>query len=156
MMLVARPGYRIDSRTIKRGSRPSILIVSFVESSNLYILGIIFIGSYLALIVVWFWCLSCLSWQVQVHQRRLSYGSPIVFLVLEVYRFVSFREVLSFPIWFYPPLLDYDVYLYILVELVVTFLTSPRSSKTESRCERYARFHFASSAVFQRGGSSGS
>ena len=31
MMLVERPGYRIDSRTIKRGSRPSILIVSFME-----------------------------------------------------------------------------------------------------------------------------
>ena len=30
--VVERPGYRIDSRTIKRGSRPSILIVSFVES----------------------------------------------------------------------------------------------------------------------------
>ena len=36
-MLVERPGYRIDSRTIKRGSRPSILIVSFVESTNLCI-----------------------------------------------------------------------------------------------------------------------
>ena len=34
-MLVERPGYRIDSRTMKRGSRPSILFVSFVESSNL-------------------------------------------------------------------------------------------------------------------------
>ena len=34
MMLVERPDYRIDSRTIKRGSRPSIVIVSFVESSN--------------------------------------------------------------------------------------------------------------------------
>src|SRR5680860_458539 len=36
MMLVERPGYRIDSRTIKRGSRPSIVIVSFMESSNLH------------------------------------------------------------------------------------------------------------------------
>ena len=41
MMLVEIPGYRIDNCTIKRGSRPSILIVSFVESSNLCILGII-------------------------------------------------------------------------------------------------------------------
>ena len=45
MMLVERPGYRIDNRTIKRGSRSSILIVSFVESSKLCILGIIFIVS---------------------------------------------------------------------------------------------------------------
>ena len=51
--------------------------------------------------------------------------------------------------------MDYDVYLYILVELVVTILTSPRSSKTESGCERYARFRFALSAVLQWGGSSG-
>jgi hypothetical protein len=43
-----RPGFRIDSRTIKRGSRVSNLFVSFRESSNLCILGIIFIGSYLA------------------------------------------------------------------------------------------------------------
>ena len=59
MVIVGRPGYRIDNRTIKRGSRVSILIVSFVESSNLCMLGIIFIGSYLALIVVSSWCLSC-------------------------------------------------------------------------------------------------
>ena len=55
------PDYRIVNRTIKRGSRPSIMIVSFVESSNICILAIVFIGSYLALLVVWFWCLSCLS-----------------------------------------------------------------------------------------------
>ena len=55
MMLVERPGYRIDNRTIKRGSRASILIMSSVESSNLCILGIILIGSYLALIVVRSW-----------------------------------------------------------------------------------------------------
>ena len=58
------------------------------------------------------------------------------------------RMVLPFPIWFYPPLLDYDVSLYILVDLVVTIPTSPRSSKTKSGCERYVRFRFALSAVF--------
>ena len=72
MMLVERPGYMIDSRTIKRGSRPSILFVSFVESSNLCIIGIIFIGTYLALIIVWSWCLSYLSWQGQVWGPRTS------------------------------------------------------------------------------------
>ena len=84
MMLVERPDYRKDSHTIKRGSRQSILFVSFVESSNLYILGIIFIGSYLALIVVWSWCLSCLSWQGQVHRKRFSCASSIAFSVLEI------------------------------------------------------------------------
>ena len=56
MMLVERPGYRIDSRTIKRGSRPSIVIVSFVESSNLCILASLqsslFLGCYLDFILV--------------------------------------------------------------------------------------------------------
>ena len=58
MILVERPGYRINSRTIKRGSRSSILIVSFVESSNLCILAIIFIGflfgSYRGVVLVLF------------------------------------------------------------------------------------------------------
>jgi hypothetical protein len=54
MVLVGRPGYRIDSRTVKGGSRVSSLIVSFVESSNLYILGIIFLGSCLAFLYVRF------------------------------------------------------------------------------------------------------
>ena len=67
---------------------------------------------------------------------------------LEVYRFVFYREVLPLPIWFYPPMLYYDVHLYIFVELVVTILTSPRSSKMESGCKRYARFRFDFSAVF--------
>ena len=44
--------------------------------------------------------------------------------------------------------MDYDVFLYILVELIVMILTSPRSLKMESECKRYARFRFALSAVF--------
>ena len=52
MVLVVRPVYRIDNLTIKRGSRVSNLIVSFRESSNFCILGIIFLGSYLFLIHV--------------------------------------------------------------------------------------------------------
>jgi hypothetical protein len=35
MVFVVRPGYRIGSRTIKRGSQVSNLFVSFRESSNL-------------------------------------------------------------------------------------------------------------------------
>jgi hypothetical protein len=53
-VLVVRPGYRIGSHTIKRGSRVSNLIVLFGESSNLFILGIIFLGSYLDFIHVRF------------------------------------------------------------------------------------------------------
>ena len=84
MMLVERPDYRIDNHTIKRGSRPSILIVSFVERSKLWILGIIFIVSYLALTYVSGWCLSCSSWQAQLLRKRISYASSIVFSVLEI------------------------------------------------------------------------
>ena len=55
MMLVETPGYRIDSRTIKRGSQPSILGVSFVESSNLCILASLK-SSLLVLICLLSWC----------------------------------------------------------------------------------------------------
>lgn len=46
--VVGRPGYRFDSRTIKRGSRVSNLSASFVESSNHCIFDNIFLGSHLA------------------------------------------------------------------------------------------------------------
>ena len=52
-------------------------------------------------------------------------------------------------------MMDNDVSLHDLVELFVASPTSPRSSKTESGCKRYARFHIALSAVFLRGGNSG-
>ena len=48
MVLVRRPGYRIDSRTINGGSRVSSLFVSFVESSNHSILASSF------LVLFWF------------------------------------------------------------------------------------------------------
>ena len=51
MVVVGRPGYRIDSRTIKGGSQVSSLIVSFVESSNHCILASYFLGSCLVLFV---------------------------------------------------------------------------------------------------------
>ena len=109
MMLVERPGYMIDSRSIKRGSRPSILIVSFVKSSNLCILGIIFIGSYLALIVVCSWCLSCLSWQGQVHRKRFSYASSLAFSVLEIFAGPSVRKVSLFHLLAKSPLPGFNI-----------------------------------------------
>ena len=51
--------------------------------------------------------------------------------------------------------MDNDVSLHDRVESFVASLTSPRSSKTESGCKRYAHFRIAVSAVFQWGGSSG-
>jgi hypothetical protein len=51
---------------------------------------------------------------------------------LEVLPVQLLREVKPFIIFFYPPLLDYDVSMDEVVELVVVIPTSPRSSKTES------------------------
>jgi hypothetical protein len=60
--------------------------------------------------------------------------------MLEVLPIHLLRGVKPFIIWFYPPLLDYDVSMDEVVELVVVISTSPRSSKTESRCKSYHRF----------------
>ena len=60
--------------------------------------------------------------------------------VLKVLPIVLYREVKSFPMWFYLPLLDNDVSLHILVVLVVVISTSPRTSKTESVCKSYGGF----------------
>ena len=92
MLLVEKPGYRIDGRTIKRGSRPSFVVVSFVESSNLCIHAIIFIGSYLDLIVVWSWCLSL---QSQVHRKRFAYASSFAVSVLEILPVLSCGRFIS-------------------------------------------------------------
>ena len=51
-----------------------------------------------------------------------------------------YREVKHFIIWFYPPMMDYDVYLHNLVVLFVASSTSPRSSKTESGGKIYHTF----------------
>ena len=87
MMLVERPGYRIDSRTIKRGSRPSILIVSFVESSNLCILASL-LSSLLVLIWILSWCGlgACRACHDKAKFTENGFHEyPIAFLVLEVF-----------------------------------------------------------------------
>ena len=53
------------------------------------------------------------------------------FFMLEDLPVVLYTKVLPFFIWFYSPLLDYGVSLYIIVELFVVIPTSPRTSKTE-------------------------
>jgi hypothetical protein len=49
---------------------------------------------------------------------------------------------------FYLPLLDYDFSLHKVIQIFVSFKTSPRSSKTESGCSSYCRFRFGVSASF--------
>ena len=87
-MIQIGQGLQVRNRTIKRGSQLSYN-VSIGESSNLCILGIIiFLGSYLAFLLVRFWCLSCSTWQDQVHRKRISYGKLLAFWVLEFLRVV--------------------------------------------------------------------
>src|SRR3954471_5264205 len=62
------------------------------------------------------------------------------FLCWRFYRFIFLIEVKPFVIWIYPPLLYYNVSLHDLLEIVVLFETSPRSSKSESGCKSYGRF----------------
>ena len=62
--------------------------------------------------------------------------------MLEVLRFVFYRELKYFFLCFYPPLLYYDVSMYDLVELVIIFETSPSSLKSESGCLRYDLYRF--------------
>jgi hypothetical protein len=68
------------------------------------------------------------------------------FWCLEVLPVCLQREVKPFIIWFYTPLLDYDVSMDEVVELVVVIPTSPRSLKMESEWKSYHRFRIAISA----------
>ena len=70
-------------------------------------------------------------------------------------RFIFYREVSPFYIWFYTPLLDYDVFLHHLVVLVVVIPTSPRTSKTEFGYSSYARFSVGIFLQFYMVGSTG-
>ena len=56
-------------------------------------------------------------------------------------------------IYFYPPLLDDDVSMHIVVGLVVVISTSPRTSKSESGFKSYGSFR---EAVFSQKLASGS
>ena len=85
-------------------------------------------SSLLVLICLLSWCGlgACRSCHEKAKLTENGFHMRLLlrFLVLEVYRFVFLREVLPFSIWFYPPLLDYDVFLYIFVELIVMIPTS--------------------------------
>jgi hypothetical protein len=65
---------------------------------------------------------------------------------LEVLPVHLYSLVKPFIIWFYPPLLDYDVSMDDVVELIVVIPTSPRSSKMESGCKSYRCFRIARSS----------
>jgi hypothetical protein len=79
---VVRLIYWIVSRTIKRGSWVSNLIAAFGESLNLFIFGIVFLGSYLVLIHVRIWSLCLSPWQAEVHQKHIPYALSIAFFYI--------------------------------------------------------------------------
>ena len=80
MLVVGRPGCRIDSRSIKGGSQASSLIVSFVESSNHCILA----SSFLVLV----WCFSLWFLELMVIFMTSSSSSKTDFMCFFHYVFV--------------------------------------------------------------------
>jgi hypothetical protein len=92
--------------------------------------------------------LCLFPWQSLLYQKQISYGKLNAFFILEVLPICLFREVKPFIIWFYTPLLDYDVSMHGFVELVIVIPTSPRSSKTESGCSSYGHFCIGIAASF--------
>src|SRR5664279_3878452 len=103
MILVGRPNYRIDNRSIKRGSRMSNLIVSFVESSNLCILGIIiFLGSYLAFLLMNFGACRDLHDKPKFVINRILYETLVAFSVLAFFRFVFGEGSTHSHVWNHP------------------------------------------------------
>jgi hypothetical protein len=77
------------------------------------------------------------------------------FWYLEVLPVYLLREVKPFIIWFYPPLLDYDVSLHKVLELVVVIPTSPKSSKNRVRMLKLLPFSFWCFCQFWRAGKAG-
>jgi hypothetical protein len=68
--------------------------------------------------------LCLFPWQSLLYQKQISYGKLNAFFILEVLPICLFREVKPFIIWFYTPLLDYDVSMHGFVELVIVIPTS--------------------------------
>ena len=84
MMLVERLDYRIDSRTIKSGSRPNILIVSSKRAQTFASMQ----SSLLVLICLLSWCGlgACRACHDEAKFTENGFHEyPITFLVLEVF-----------------------------------------------------------------------
>jgi hypothetical protein len=79
-------------------------------------------------------------------KKLISHETLIEFLVFGGFTDLSLKKGQPFIIWFYPPLLDYDVSTHGIVELVVVNPMSPRSSKTEPECSCYRHLCIAISS----------
>ena len=82
MVVVGRPGYMIDSRTIKRGFRLGNLIASSYGAQ--YFAYFPYPYCFLVFLCVRFLSLLLALQQAQVHRKRNPYASSIAFSSLEV------------------------------------------------------------------------
>ena len=138
MVIVWRPGYRIDSRTIKGGSQVTSLIVSFVERSNNCILASSF------LVLVWF-SLWVLELMVILMTSLSSSKTEFACVFYEVFGVGDFTDliwgrVLTFFFWAFSHLLIIGISINIVLALVASFPTNLLSSNSESECKSCGSF----------------
>ena len=138
MVVVGRPGYRIDSRTIKGGSQVSSLIVSFVESSNHCILASCF------LVLVWF-SLWVLELMVILMTSLSSSKTEFACVFYDVFGVGGFTglirgRVLTIFFWAFSHLLIIDISIKIVLSFVASFPTNLVSSNSESVCRSCVSF----------------
>ena len=80
MVVVGRPGYRIDSRTIKRGSQVSNLTVSFERAQTFT-----YLASYLSWFLIGFYpCEDLVLGLISMTSSSPSNEYLITFLILKV------------------------------------------------------------------------
>ena len=133
MVIVWRPGYRIDSCTIKGGSQVSSLIVSFVENSNHCILASCF------LVLVWF-SLWVLELMVILMTSLSSSKTEFACVFYDVFGVGGFTglirgRVLTIFLWDLSHLLILNISIKIVLALVVSFPTNLVSLNSESVCK---------------------
>ena len=138
MVVVGRPGYRINSHTIKGGSQVSSLIVSFVESSNHCILASCF------LVLVWF-SLWVLELMVILMTSLSSSKTEFTCVFYDVFGVGGFTglirgRVLTIFLWDFSNLLLIDISFKIVLALVASFPTNLVSSNSESVCKSCGSF----------------
>ena len=111
-MLVERPDYRIDSRTIKRGSQVSNLIASLWRAQTF---------AYLTYHLSWllFGFYPCENLELVFISIPSSSSSKmdfinilLHFLCWRFYRFVFSKRCQTLLLWFPPHMMDYDVYMH--------------------------------------------
>ena len=138
MVVVGRPGYRIDSRTIKGGSQVSSLIVSFVESSNHCILASCF------LVLVWFslWVLELMVIFMTSLSSSKAEFACVFYDVFGVGGFTGLirGRVLTIFLWDFSNFLIIIFSIKIVLALVTSFPTNLVSLNSESVCKSCGSF----------------